>query len=130
MSAEKARSPLPAAEVKSLIQERTKDPDELPPPAASWAPTLGEMVVALGSRLLTSLEVRMQGGVLIHPEATELGERAAGCSVHHPSSDSALSGPGTPPQSSVSRCRCLLQALLSLRCPAIPARSSSLCVRC
>lgn len=64
-----------------------------------WTPTCGEMV-ALGSRLLLSLKVRTGGGWVNRPTLGPVGgqrrQQAVVCSVHHASSDSALSTPSSP----------------------------------
>lgn len=71
-----------------------------------WAPSCREMV-ALGSRLLPSLEIGMWG----LPRPSQVEERAAGSGVLcHPSSDSTLSvspGPVAPLRHSSCRCWCL-----------------------
>ena len=72
--------------------------------APHWAPTCRE-TTRLGSRLLPSLEVGMREGVHRPTPGTPgwgRGRQTAVCSVHHPSSDSALStpsGPGSPARS-------------------------------
>lgn len=105
-----SRRPLPAAEWVPLIQERTKDSDELLPPAA--CPPLHAL---LGSHLqgdggswqqvVPILGDRDAGTTQTHPGGGEGSKQWCALSVTH--QVSMPPGPVAPPRHSSSHCWCL-----------------------